>query len=145
MQFGPVLSRRRNFQLKEQSLLLSRSCVFPVCNRTILFENSQNLESAISLIATAITMRQQKENSIRISLVWKLKKTVKGTCATSVLRVKGLLQIVELKLSSITSSSNTLVLCDSACSHSWISVSLAEKLKLSGEKLNILVSGINSQ
>ena len=59
--------------------------------------------------------------------------------------VKGLLQIVELKLSINTSSSNTPVFCDSACSHSWIPAQLVEKHKLSGTKLNRTVSEINSQ
>ena len=38
------------------NLLPSRSCVFPVCNRTRFFDNAQNLESASNLIATALTM-----------------------------------------------------------------------------------------
>ena len=71
-------------------------------------------------------------------------RKVKGTCVTSVLCVKELLQN-ELKLSSNSSSSNSLVLCDSACSHSWVSAQLAEKLNLSSEKLILTVSGINSQ
>ena len=79
-----VASTNRNLLLKEQSLLPSRNCVPPVCNRTILFEDAQNLESATSLIATAIT-------SLEV-------ETVKCTRATSALRVKGLLQIVESKL-----------------------------------------------
>ena len=69
---------------------------------------------------------------------------VKDTCATSVLRVKGLLQIAELQWSSNTNSSNTLIRCDSACSHSWIFAQLTEKLKLSGKKLNLTVSGISA-
>ena len=57
MPFGPVASTKRKILIKEQSLLPSRSCFFPVCNQTKLFENAQNLESATILIATALTMR----------------------------------------------------------------------------------------
>ena len=85
-----VESSKRKLQLREQSLLPSRSCVFPVCNQAIRFENAQNLESATSLIATALTMRsftepkeytpqkaqqshQLKEKFLRIPLVSKWK------------------------------------------------------------------------
>ena len=90
MPFGPVASSKRKLLLKEQSLVPSRICVFPVCNQTILFENAQNLESATSLIATALTMHsftepkeytpqktqqshQLKEKPLRIPLIWKWK------------------------------------------------------------------------
>ena len=65
MPLGHVASTKRNLLLKEQSLLPSRNCFPPVCNRTILFEDAQNLESATSLIATALTMRSFTEHTPR--------------------------------------------------------------------------------
>ena len=142
------------------NLLPSRSCVFPVCNRTRFFDYAQNLESATNLIATALTMRsftEPKEHTPqrlnKFTRWWKIFFAFRysgGGNSWRYLRhsrfsVKGLLQIVELKLSSNTSNSNTPVLCDSACSHSWISAQLVEKHKLSGTKLNRTVNGINSQ
>ena len=38
----------------------------------------------------------------------------------------------------------TLVLCDSASTHSWVSSSLVNRLGLIGEPVNLLISGFNS-
>ena len=59
--------------------------------------------------------------------------------------VKGLLQISRLSVSTKERSVNTLALCDSACSHSWISADLSKKLGLNGKPLRLTVSGINTQ
>ena len=37
-----------------------------------------------------------------------------------------------------------LVMCDSCCNHSWVSVGLAHRLNLTGLKLDFLVNGFNS-
>ena len=63
----------------------------------------------------------------------------------SVIDYKGLLQIVEVQLDSLSSSVKVLALCDSACSHSWISRSLADKLRVKGSATKLTVHGINSQ
>ena len=63
----------------------------------------------------------------------------------SVTDYKGLLQIVEVQLDSLSSSVKVLVLCDSACSHSWISRSLAQKLRVKSSATKLTVHGINSQ
>ena len=63
----------------------------------------------------------------------------------SVTDVKGLLQITEVELTSPSSSAKILALCDSACSHSWISRSLADKLQVKGSATKLTVHGINSQ
>ena len=62
----------------------------------------------------------------------------------SVTDVKGLLQITEVELHSNENSKKVLALCDSACSHSWISARLARKLKVHGVPTNLTVHGINS-
>ena len=60
--------------------------------------------------------------------------------------VKGLLQVIELKL---TNSSGTniraFVLCDTTCSNSWVSDSLAARLGLQGTALKLTVKGINTE
>ena len=63
----------------------------------------------------------------------------------SVTDVKGLLQITEVELTSPSSSAKILALCDSACSHSWISRILADKLQVKGSTTKLTVHGINSQ
>ena len=45
----------------------------------------------------------------------------------SVVDGKGLLQITEVELHSNEQSERVLALCDSDCSHSWISSRLADK------------------
>ena len=68
------------------------------------------------------------------------------TCSglPSITDVKGLLQITEVELHSTTTSDQVLALCDSACSHSWISARLAKKLKVQGVPTKLTVHGINS-
>ena len=63
----------------------------------------------------------------------------------SVSDVKGLLQITEVELESLSCSGKALVLCDSACSHSWISKRLADKLHVKGSPTKLTVHGTNSQ
>ena len=64
---------------------------------------------------------------------------------TSTTGVKGLLQIVELEVFSPTTSINVFALCDSGCSHTWISDDLAQKLSPDGKVTSITVNGINCQ
>ena len=59
--------------------------------------------------------------------------------------VKGLLQIVELGVFSPTKAINVFALCDSGCSHTWISDNLAQKLSLDGKVTSITVNGISCQ
>ena len=63
----------------------------------------------------------------------------------SVTDVKGLLQITEVGLTSPSSSAKILGLCDSACSHSWISRRLADKLQVKVSATKLTVHRINSQ
>ena len=69
----------------------------------------------------------------------------KGSGLSFVTDVKGLLQITEVDVYSTECPEPVLVLCDSNCSHFWISETLAEKLKLQGPPTTLTVRGINSQ
>ena len=61
----------------------------------------------------------------------------------SVVDVKGLLQISEVEIHSNERSERVLAFCDSACSHSWISSRLADKLTVKGTPTKLTVHGIN--
>ena len=60
--------------------------------------------------------------------------------------VKGLLQVTELKLTNSSGTSTTaLVLCDTACSNSWVSDSLADRIGLQGTAIKLTVKGMNTE
>ena len=60
--------------------------------------------------------------------------------------VKGLLQVTELQLKSSSGKNTTaLVLCDSACSSSWVSSDLENRLCLRGTALKLTVKGLNTE
>ena len=68
------------------------------------------------------------------------------TTLSSVTDVKGLFQVRELNFSNSSGNNTTaLVLCDTACSNSWVSVSLAARLGLQGTALKLTVKGINTE
>ena len=65
---------------------------------------------------------------------------------SSVTDVKGLLQVTELQLvNSSGLDTKALVLCDTACSNSWVAGSLADRLGLHGKELKLTVKGINTE
>ena len=60
--------------------------------------------------------------------------------------VKGLLQVTELQLKSSSGKDTTaLVLCDTACSNSWVSNYLANRLVLHGTALKLTVKCKNTE
>ena len=70
----------------------------------------------------------------------------KTTTLSSVSNVKGLLQVTELQLKSSSGEDTTaLVLCDTACSNSWVTNDLAKRLGLHGTALKLTVKGINTE
>ena len=70
----------------------------------------------------------------------------KTTTLSSVSDVKGFTQVTELKLKSSSCKNTTaLVLCDTACSDSWVSNDLANRLGLQGTALKLTVKGINTE
>ena len=70
----------------------------------------------------------------------------KTTTLSSVTDVKSLLQVTESKLTNSSGTNTTaLVLCNIACSNSWLSDSLADRLGLQGTALKLTVKGINTE
>ena len=68
------------------------------------------------------------------------------TTMSSVTDVKGLLQVMELQLvNSSGLDTKALVLCDTACSNSWVAGSLADRLGLHGKAQKLTVKGINTE
>ena len=81
---------------------------------------------------------QRKLSSVQLSS--------KTTTLSSVSNVKGLLQVTELQLKSSSGKDTTaLVLCDSACSNSWVSNDLANRLGLHVTALKLTVKGTNTE
>ena len=70
----------------------------------------------------------------------------KTTILSSVTEVKGLLQVTELNLINSSGTNTTaLVLCDTACSNSWLSDSLAARLGFQGPASKLIAKGINTE
>ena len=70
----------------------------------------------------------------------------KNTTLSSVTDVKGLLQVTELKPTNSSGTSTTaLILCDTACSNSLVSDSLAARFGLQDTALKLTVKGINKE
>ena len=68
------------------------------------------------------------------------------TTLSSVTDVKGLLQVTVLNLTNSSGNNITaLVLCDTACSNTWVSDSLAARLGLQGTALKLTVEGIKTE
>ena len=91
---------------------------------------------------------ENKDNKVTTGNSTKVSQKPTGSKSSgmpSVSDVKGLLQITEIELESPSDSEKVLVLCDSACSHSWISKRLADKLQVKGSPTKLTVHGINSQ
>ena len=60
--------------------------------------------------------------------------------------VKGLLQVTKLKLTNSPGTSTTaLVLCNTACSNSWVTDSLAARLVLQCTAFKLTAKGINTE
>ena len=82
-------------------------------------------------------------NQSKLSSVQSSSKT---TTLSSVSNVKGLLQVTELQLKSSSGKDTTaLILCDTACSNSWVSNDLAIRLGLHGTALKLTVKGKNTE
>ena len=80
-------------------------------------------------------------NQSKVSSVPSSSKT---TTLSSVSNVKGLLQVTELKVKSSSGKDTTaLILCDTACSNSWVTNDFANRLSLHGTAVKLTVKGIN--
>ena len=70
----------------------------------------------------------------------------KTTTLSSVTDVKDLLQVTELNLTKSSGTNTTaMVLCETACSNSWVSDNLAARLGLQGTALKLTVKVINTE
>ena len=87
--------------------------------------------------------KRDSQTSTCIGLTNREKQAEESSGMPSVTDIKGLLQITEVELHSTDKSERALVLCDSACSHSWISSRLAKKLNAKGSPKKLTVHGIN--
>ena len=59
--------------------------------------------------------------------------------------VKRLLRIVKVEVAAPSKSIQVMALCDTGCTHSWITSRLANELKLEGELTKLTVKGFNSK
>ena len=104
------------------------------------------LHGADRIFAKKVTNlnKEKTETSGCIGTSRKNERSDESSGMPSVADVKGLLQVTEVELHSNGKSEKILALCDSACSHSWISANLATKLNVHGTPTKITVHGINS-
>ena len=72
--------------------------------------------------------------------------SIKTTTMSSVSYVNDLLQVTELQFGSSSGKDTTaLVLCNTACSNSWVSNSLAKRLGLHGTALKLTIKGLDTE
>ena len=72
--------------------------------------------------------------------------SIKTTTMSSVSYSKDLLQVTELQFGSSSGKDTTaLVLCNTACSISWVSNSLAKRVGLHGTALKLTIKGLDTE
>ena len=114
-----------------------------------MLHGAERIFPAIGLNKSA-DASQPKVNSTKTSTTAVDNASTHGTSSTSGLTlitdVKGLLQVLEVDLEGHSQKrARALFLCDTACSHSWVSSELAKSLHLKGTSLNLTVNGMNTQ
>ena len=125
---SPRKCRKECCNSSHNSLLHGAERVFPAEPST-----NNNINSSKSNADTSRPATGQQQRS-------------KTTTLSSVTDVKGLLQVTELKLTnSFGTNTTALVLFNTACSNSWVSNSLADRLGLQGTALKLTVKGINTE
>ena len=88
----------------------------------------------------------QSSSSVTVGAEKELPTQSSSSSFPSVSDVKGLLQLKQVELISPTDEkTKVFALCDPACSRSWISNAAAERLKLKGKGLRLMICGINIQ
>ena len=128
----------------------ARICITPGCESThnILLQGDKNIFSVMlakkevnnsnstshsSSVNTASSNRNEQQTS---------SSNVAGS--PSYKKLTKLLPVLRLGIGSSTYVTTALVMCDSCCTHSWVSADLTQRLNLTGQKLDILVKGFNS-
>ena len=161
---GNAVSLRKRPPRREPRSWLRQSSVSVVCVINTCLGNAQVPVSVGKMVATApITLHgaervfpakpstnnnidTSKSNAGTSRQSTAQQQPSKTTTLSSVTDVKGLLQVTELKVTNSSGTSTTaLVLCDTACSNSWVSDSLAARLGLQGTALKLTVKGINTE
>ena len=118
----PSKCRAEGCNSSHKTLLHGADRVFPAKQST----NPNTIQSSGNTVQSKAITSQQPSN--------------KTTTILSVTDVNGLLQVTELQLvNSSVLDTKALVLCDTACSNSWVAVSLADKLSLHGKALKLTV------
>ena len=132
--------------------MCSSSAKFPVNVEKICCNSSHNtsLDGAERVFpakrSTNNNINDSKSNAGTSSPSTGQQQQRKTTTLSSVTDVKGLIQVTELKLNNFSGTSTAaLDLCDTACSNSWMSDSLAARLDLQGTALKVTVKGINTE
>ena len=124
----PKRCRAEGCNSSHNTLLHGADMVLPAKQST----NSNTIQPSGNTGQSKATTSQQPSN--------------KTTTMSSVTDVKGLLQVTELQLvNSSGVDTKALVLCDTACSNSWVVGSLADRLGLHGKALKLTVKGINTE
>ena len=124
----PRKCRAEGCNSSHNTLLQGADRVFPAKQST----NTNAIQSSGNTGQSKATISQQPSN--------------KTTPMSSVTDVKGLLQVTELQLfNSSGLDTKALVLCDTACSNSWVAGSLADRLGLHGKALKLTVKCINTK
>ena len=117
---SPRKCRKDGCNSSHNTLLHGVEIVFPAKPST-----NNNIDTSKSNVGTSRPSTGQQQPS-------------ETTTLSSVTDFKGLLQVTELKLTNSSGTSTTaLVLCDTACSNSWVSDSLAARLGLQGTALKV--------
>ena len=123
-----------------------RKCRKDGCNsyqNTLLHGAERDFPAKVSTNNNIITSKPNSGTSRPTTGQQQLSRT---STLTSVTDVKGLLQVTELNLTNSSGNNTTaLVLCDTACSNSWLSDSLAARLGLQVTALKLTVKGINTE
>ena len=124
----PRKCRAEGCNSSHNTLLHGADKIFPAKQST----NPNTIQSSGNTCQSKATTSQQPSN--------------KTTTISSVTDVKGLLQVTELQLFNLSGlDTKALVLCDTACSNSWVTGSLADRLGLHDKALKLLVKGINTE
>ena len=123
-----------------------RNCIKDGCNSShnTLLHGTENVFPAKLSTNNKINFSKSHAGNNRPSTGQQ--QPIKTTTLSSVTDVKGLIQVKELKLTNSSgTSSMALILCDTACSNSWVSDSLADRLGLQGTALKLTVKGKNTE
>ena len=149
---------KKSLPLSEQRYWRKQNCVSHVCEKSICSGNDQILGKAEKTANSSHNTHfpgaervypskspsnnnnsnsNAGANQIKLSSVQSSSKT---TTFSSLSNVKSLLQVTEIQLKSSSSKDTTaLVFCDTACSNSWVSNDVANRLGLHGTALKLEV------